>query len=418
MKFLTKLAFKNLFRHKLRTIVSIIAIAFAVMVVVFARGFVVGMIDSLFADHIHYNSGHVKIVQEEYHNQKRLMPLDQPVDGYNGQGLNKMIDNLDDIEDVKMVLPRLKFGAMVSTEKELVTMNGWGVNPEKEVTFTNIDDSLAEGRMVTPGQREVVMGKKLLQKIDRNVGDKVTILYNTSFNSLKGATFKIVGRIESGLKMLDEMVFYLPIDQAQHLLYMDGQATELIMVGSHRSMADKIEPRVESLISQSGGNKYLTLHYKETSDLIPYMEIAKLIYNQIYIFIVILASIVVINTMIMIVKERTKEIGMMSALGLERKSILKLFVIEGGIMGVIGSLAGAIFGGLLNGYLADVGINFGSAMEGISSDVMMSSTIYPVSSPENTIFAFVLGVIIVAIASIIPARQAAKLEPTEAMRDW
>ena len=388
------------------------------MVVVFARGFVVGMIDSLFADHIHYNSGHVKIVQEEYHNQKRLMPLDQPVDGYNGQGLNKMIDNLDDIEDVKMVLPRLKFGAMVSTEKELVTMNGWGVNPEKEVTFTNIDDSLAEGRMVTPGQREVVMGKKLLQKIDRNVGDKVTILYNTSFNSLKGATFKIVGRIESGLKMLDEMVFYLPIDQAQHLLYMDGQATELIMVGSHRSMADKIEPRVESLISQSGGNKYLTLHYKETSDLIPYMEIAKLIYNQIYIFIVILASIVVINTMIMIVKERTKEIGMMSALGLERKSILKLFVIEGGIMGVIGSLAGAIFGGLLNGYLADVGINFGSAMEGISSDVMMSSTIYPVSSPENTIFAFVLGVIIVAIASIIPARQAAKLEPTEAMRDW
>ena len=419
IKFLTKLAFKNLFRHKLRTFVSIIAIAFAVMVVVFARGFVVGMIDSLFADHIQYNSGHIKIVDQEYHKQKRLMPLDHPVDGFDGQGLNEMISELEGIEDVEMVIPRLKFGAMVSTEKELVTMNGWGVKPDKEKNFTEVEDFLVEGRMITPGRKEIVMGGELLEKIDHKVGDKVTILYNTSFNSLKGATFKIVGRVESGLKMLDEIVFYLPLEQAQRLLYMDDQATELLMVTPHRKVASEVQPRVKDLFSNKGvEDKYLALHYKETSDLIPYMEIGKLIYNQIYIFIVILASIVVINTMIMIVKERTKEIGMMSALGLESKSILKLFVIEGGIMGVIGSFIGAIFGGFLIRYLAEVGINYGSAMEGISSDVMMSSIIYPVSSLSNTIFAFVLGVIIVALASIIPARQAAKLEPTEAMRDW
>lgn len=388
------------------------------MVVVFARGFIVGMIDSLFADHIYYNSGHVKIIQEEYHKKQRLMPLDLPVDGFNGQGLDEMITTVEDVEGVEMVVPRLKFGAMFSTGNELVSMQGWGVEPEKEFEFTNIEDQLAEGRMVEPGKREVVMGTALLNKLDHQVGEKVTLLYNTSFSSMKGATFKIVGRLESGLKLLNEIAFYLPLDQAQHLLYMDDQVTELLVVAPERNMADQVQPRIKELLTdREVGDKYMAMHFKETSDILPYMEMAKMIYNQIYIFLVILACVVVVNTMIMIVKERTKEIGMMSALGLEGKSILGLFVIEGGIMGIIGSLIGAIFGGVLNGYLANIGISLGSTTEGISSEVMFASTIYPVSSPGNAVFAFILGVIIVALASIIPARQAAKLEPTEAMKE-
>lgn len=418
MEYLTKLAFKNLFRHKLRTFVSIIAIAFAVMVVVFARGFVTGMIDSVFSDHIQYNSGHIKIVDKRYHQKQRLLPLNYPVDGFNEQGLNKMITAVEDVEGVEMVIPRLKFGAMVSTEKELVTMSGWGVKPDKEIEFTNIEDQLVEGRMVKPGKLEVVMGTALLDKLHRRVGDKITILFNTAFNSLKGATFKIVGRLESGLKILNEIAFYLPLDQAQRLLYMDGQVTELLLVTPNRGLANEVKPKIKKLLANNGADhKYLALAYKETSALLPYMEIGKLVYNYIYVLLVILACIVVVNTMIMIVKERTKEIGMMSAMGLESKGILGLFIIEGAIMGLIGSFVGAIGGGFLNGYLANIGISLGSATAGMSSDVMFTSTVYPASSFGNTIFAFVLGVIIVTLACIIPARKAAKLEPTEAIRE-
>lgn len=418
MKFLTKIAFKNLFRHKLRTFISIIAIAFAVMIVVFARGFIVGMIDSVFADQIQYYSGHIKIVDREYQQQERLLPLNYPVDGLAGQGLNEMMDSLKGIENVEMVIPRLKFGAMVSTGNELVAMSGWGVNPVQEIEFTNIEDQLVEGRMVQPGQREVVMGTGLLAKLNHQVGDKVTILSNTAFNSLKGVTFKIVGRLASGLKLLDEIVFYLPLDQAQSWLYMDGQSTELLLVTSNRGLVDQVLPEVKELLtSHDAEERYLALGYQETSDLLPYMELAKLIYNQIYIFLVLLASIVVINTMIMIVKERTKEIGMMSALGLESKNILQLFIIEGGIIGIIGSLLGALLGSIINEYLAVTGIDFSSAVVGFSSELVFNSIIYPVSSTANTVFAFILGVIVVTIACMIPARRAAKLEPTEALRE-
>ena len=129
-----------------------------------------------------------------------------------------------------MVIPRLRFGAMVSTGEDLVTMNGWGVDPAIVIAFTDISDYLVEGRISVPGKLEVVMGTKLLKEIDRQVGDKVTVAYNTAFNSLSGATFTIVGRIQSGMKLLDEYVFFLPLDEAQRLLYMDDQATELLVV--------------------------------------------------------------------------------------------------------------------------------------------------------------------------------------------
>lgn len=418
MRFLLKLAFRNLFRNKLRTSVSIFAIAFSVMIVVFARGYIVGMIDSIAAEHIQYNSGHIKIVASEYKQQERLLPLNYPVDGFNGEGLNGMTADLKGINKVEMVIPRLKFGAMVSADQDLVSMSGWGVNPTQETTFTKIQDYLVEGRMSQPGRMEVVMGTALLNKINRRVGDKVTILFNTAFGSANGATFRIVGRLESGIKLLNEVVFYLPLDQAQRLLDMEDQVTELLLALPDKKMVPQVLPEVKALLAEAGAeDRYLALGYEETSDLIPYMEIAKVIYNEIYIFLVLLACIVVINTMIMIVKERNKEIGMMSAMGLESKEILRLFMTEGAVMGVIGSLFGAVLGALINGYFAKTGYNLTAATSGFSSDIIFNSIIYPVSSLSNTIFAFILGVVIVTLACFIPARKAAKLEPTEAMRE-
>ncbi|NLW56498.1 MAG: ABC transporter permease [Firmicutes bacterium] len=416
MGFLTKLAFKNLFRYKLRTFVSIVAIAFSVMVVVFARGYVVGVIDTLAAEHIQYDSGHIKLIDRQYWEEERLLPLNYPVDGLDEGGLAEMTTALLELEGVAMVIPRLKFGAMLSTEEELITISGWGVEPEQETVFTNIEDFLVEGRMPRPGQFEVMMGTALLEKINRRVGEKVTIVFNTAFNSLKGVTFTIVGRTQSGIKLLNEKVFYLPLDQAQRLLEMDGQVTELLLVTTDRKLIPQVQSAVNSLLTaQDTSGRYLALSYRETSDLVAFMEVAKLIYNQIYIFLVLLACIVVINTMLMIVKERTKEIGMMSALGLEGSEIIRLFMAEGTIMGVIGSLIGAALGAFLTGYFAKTGINFTEAVSGFSSEIIFNAIIYPHSSPGNTIFAFILGVIIVTIACVIPARRAARLEPTVAM---
>ena len=417
MAFFFRMAFRNLFRHRLRTMVSVAAVAFSVLLVVFARGYVTGMADAISIDHIYYDSGHIKLLDRDYRARERLMPLTYPVDGRENGTLHGMIADLEEVYGISMVVPRLRFGAMISTEDEIVGIIGWGVDPQKELAFTNVGDYIVEGRMVDSGKMEALMGSELLKKIDRRVGDKVTVVFSDSFNSLTGATFEIVGRLLSGIKLLNEGVFYLPLDQAQRLLDMEGQTTELLLVTSSRDSVAKVLPEVKSLLARRGAQeRYLALSYRETSDLIPWMDLGELIYNQIYVFLVILACVVVVNTMIMIVVERTQEIGMMSALGLEGKGIMQLFVIEGFLLGVVGSLIGALLGFLLTWYFARVGMDFTSATSGFTTDIVFNAVIYPSADMGNTLFAFVLGVVIVTLASLLPARQAARLEPTEAMR--
>jgi putative ABC transport system permease protein len=415
MRLLINIAFKNLFRNKLRTGVSILAVAFAVMVIVFARGLLDGMIDSTYSLYVHYDTGHIKIINEEYQQKQKLLSLNYTVNGLEDRSLTEMQKDLTEIEGIEMVVPRLKFGSAVSTDEELVKMLSWGVNGEKELAFTNIEREIVEGRMVESGKRELLVGSKLLNKLDKDVGERVTMVYTTAFSSFQGATFDIVGKIESNLPLLNEDVVFMPLDTAQELLYLDDEVTELLLITEDRNSAAIYLPQVEEYINQHGGNQYLVQSWREGSSFIQLLEMSEVIYNFVYIFLVLLASIVVINTMVMIVKERTQEIGMMSALGLKGSEILKLFMLEGSAIAVIGSFIGAIAGGILTYYLSGVGFDYSAAFEDI--DVLMNPIIYPTFKFEHMIMAFLLGVFVTALTSIIPARRAAKLNPTEALRE-
>ena len=418
MKFLWNLAKKNLSRSRIRTSVSIIAIAFAIIAVVFARGLINGVLESVFENHINYKAGHIRVIDEEYKSKERLMSLNYTLDGFNGKGYKEMSEKLKLVEGVEQVVPRLKFGAMVSLEDELVGMMGWGVDPLEEIKFMGIDKNIIEGRMVQEGNKEVVMGAGLLEKIGREVGEKVTILYTTPFGSFKGSTFQIVGKYYSELQMLNDTIFYLPLGQAQRILEMPGEVTELLLITSDYHKAASVLPGLNELFSREDeSGKYTLQLWNKDYDLIELFDYAIQIYSFIYIFIIILACFVLVNTLIMIVNERTREIGMMSALGLKSREILYLFTMEGAIIGILGSAIGTVVGGILTKVFSVVGIDYSAAFEGMNSTDFLISPIYrTVFSLENLVFCFVLGVIVVTIACVIPGRKAAKLEPTEALR--
>lgn len=417
MNFLWNLAKKNLFRSRARTIVSAIAIAIAVMAVVFLRGMINGMLESTFKNHIYYKAGHIRVIDKEYGLKEHLLSLNHSVDGFAGEGYREMVEKLKMIEGVQQVIPRLKFMTMIGSGDKLINVTGWGVDPEEEIKFTGINKLITEGRMIETGAREIVMGAELLDKIGLQVGDKTTFLYNTAFDSLKASTFLIVGKIQSGLDLLNKGLFYIPIGLAQEILEVPEEVTELLIITSNYKKVDSILYRVKELFyEQDLSKKYSIQLWNRDYDLVEIFIIAKAIYNFIYVFIIILACFVLINTLIMIVNERTREIGMMGALGLRTREILFLFAIEGIIIGILGSAAGAIIGGIMTKVFSIIGIDFSAALEGVSADLLFESVFYTVFSFENIVFAFILGVAVVTVACIIPARMAARLEPIEAMR--
>jgi len=417
MNFLWNLAKKNLSRSRTRTMVSVIAIAIAIISVVFLRGMIGGMLDSTFKNHIHYVAGHIRLIDKEYELKEHMVSLKYTVNGFEKDGYASIREDLMQIEGVEQIVPRLKFGAMVSHEDKMVTMIGWGVEPAEEIRFTEIDQQIAEGRMVKPGEREIVMGVGLLEKIGKKVGDNVTFLYSTAFDAFRGSTYQIVGKIQSNLSLLNDNLFFLPLDQAQTILEMPGEVTELLIITPDYEQAASVLPKIEDfLASNDNTSKYTLQLWNRDYQMIELFAMARTIYNFIYIFIILLACFVLINTLIMIVNERTREIGMMSALGLKSREILYLFAMEGIIIGAIGSGIGVIVGGIITKVFSIVGMDFGAAMEGMNADLMFEPVFYTVFDLENLIFAFVLGVVVVTIACIIPARMAARLEPNEALR--
>nr|WP_282706874.1 FtsX-like permease family protein [Natroniella acetigena] len=412
------IAVRNLSRHKLRTLISIIAIALVVAIVVVARGHIVGYLESTYDSYINYDTGHVKIINQEFEGRERLMSLNYPVAGFAQDGISKMKEELAEVDEVKYILPRIKFGGAVSQEDELTNVMGWGLNIEQEIAAIDFDQQLKAGRMPLADSEEIIMGQQLLERLELAVGEEITILYNTAIGSFQGSSFEIVGALETGLGLIDGNVFILDLSQAQQMLNMSDEATELLLIGADRNRTDSLVMEMDELFgSFEAATEYSIIPWNAPGKIIDYFKIGERIYNIIYIFFILMGSIILINTMLMIVRDRTREIGVMLALGLKSREIWRLFLLEGIFMGIIGSFIGIILGGVVTKVFSIHGIDYGEAMEVLSDDLLLETVAYTDFSLENLIFSFLLGVVIVTIACIIPARRAAELEPSEALRD-
>ncbi len=413
MKYLFKIAFRNLSRNKVRSFISILAIAIVVMIVVFARGLILGTMQSTLQLQFDNQLGHVRILAEEYETREALMSLEYTVDGIEGQGLEEMLAELNEIEGVEHLLPRLKFGAMASPGDDLITMAGVGVDPESESEYGGLTTDIVAGRMIESGN-EIVVGKGLLNKFDAEVGSQVTILFSDAYQSFQGRTFTIVGVRDTGLNMLDERMFFLPLATAQDMLYLGDEATEVLVFGRDFQESKSIAGRIDNYFTDSGETNYLAQPWQQGNEFMEYFQVAVRIYDAIYVFFILLGSIVLINTMIMIVRERTSEIGMMGALGLKKREIMQVFAMEGAVMGTLGSFIGVIPGGILTYYLSQIGLDYYSHLLE-DMDIILTPVIYPVFSLENLVISFLLGAIVSSLTALWPARNAAKMEPVDAL---
>ncbi|MFN2364550.1 MAG: ABC transporter permease [Halarsenatibacteraceae bacterium] len=413
MKYLFKIAFRNLSRNKVRSFISILAIAIVVMIVVFARGLILGTMQSTLQLQFDNQLGHVRILAEEYETREALLSLEYTVDGLDGQGLEPMLADLAEIEGVEHLLPRLKFGAMASPGDDLITMAGIGVDPESESEYGGLTADIVAGRMIESGD-EIVVGKGLLNKFKAEVGSRVTILFSDAYQSFQGRTFTIVGVRDTGLNMLDERMFFLPLATAQDMLYLGDEATEVLVFGRDFQESKSIAGRIDNYFTDSGETNYLAQPWQQGNEFMEYFQVAVRIYDVIYVFFILLGSIVLINTMIMIVRERTSEIGMMGALGLKKREIMQVFAMEGAVMGTLGSFIGVIPGGILTYYLSQVGLDYYSHLLE-DMDIILTPVIYPVFSLENLVISFLLGAIVSSLTALWPARNAAKMEPVDAL---
>lgn len=418
MAYLAKMAWRNLGRHSGRTALSLLAIAMGVFVVVVAKGVIDGMIDSWITYNITLNSGHLRIIRPEYRLKEQLLSLGYLI-GSEEASYDSIVTDMRRIPDVAVASGRVRFG-MLLTAGGGVQETVLGIateldEEEKVVRLSRFLQGSKAGRLPNAGQREILLGNDLMAKLGVGVGDKVTAVFSTSFGSLGIATFQAVGSMSSGLKFLDESVAYVPLDVAMDLLDMEGSVTEIVVFARDSRKTQVIKAEAERALGAFSG-AFEVIPWNEHNELIAGLSLAKGIYTVIYVLLLTLACFVVFNTLLMVVSERTYEIGMLAALGLAPASIQRLFLIEGAILAVAGSLVGAAMGGLFNSWFSRAGIDISKMAEGLGGDILITARLYPKADIAVLVSSFLLGVAVSMVAVYIPARNAGSLKPTEALR--
>lgn len=415
------MAWRNLRRHVGRTLLSLLAIMMGVFVVVVAKGLIDGMVDSWLAYNINLNSGHVRITRPEYELSERLLSLSHTVDA-------SLLDELSQLPGVTLAAGRIRFAVQLTaaaggegdTADAATPLRLMGIGAElaAEDHITRLSRFLAardNSRLPAKGAAEVLLGADAMARLGVQVDDFVAARVLTAAGEVRSAELMVAGKIESGLALLDAESAYVPINIAAGLVDVPGAFTEIVLFSLRPAAAASLADAAAGVGGVVAADLRVT-PWTRYSELIVWMSRVKAIYSLIYVFIVALSAFVVFNTLTMVVAERTREIGVLAALGMSPAGIRRLFIAEGAIEAAVGSAAGALAGGAFNLGFSRTGFSIGSMTQGLGGDFLITSRLYPTASWGVVAFAFALGVAVTMAAAYIPAAAAGRLKPTEALR--
>jgi len=413
---LARMAWRNLWRHRGRTLLSMTAVVAGVAIIILTKGFVDGMIDSIVGYSINLNSGHVRIIRPEYRIKERLLSLAYPI-GESGEAYSALIGGLRGLPGVEAAMGRIRFGLLLVSGDKRQAVLGMGIEAPLEDRVAHLGRFLraGDGRFARAGRQEIVVGRRLLDKLDLKLGGKVNAVFSTSFGSFKIATFRVVGVMESGLSLLDETTVYIPMDTAMNLLDLEDAVTEIVVFAGEVGRTRELQQSVDGFLA-SRSLDLMTVPWYDFNEMISYIDKAKVIYFVLYLFLILLASFVVFNTLVMVVAERTREIGLFSALGFEPGEIRRLFLYEGFLLAALGSLIGAVLGGALNLILSKVGFDLTSYMDISGDQMLLTPRLFSSFRLTDLLLGMILGVVVTTAATLLPARRAARMRPTEALR--
>ena len=412
---LSTIAFRNLARHKVRSFLSILTLVLACIFGLFMLTLVTGMKVDMKRNILAYLSGAIQIRHREYNTYDYLNPLHLYV-----KDEAAIREKLLQIDGVTAAVGRITTGGKIYIDDnpdddlpgEKFTAMAMGLDITAEKHILNPESMLVKGRLPVMDSREVALGYGLAGKVGLDVGDTFAFMTNTAARGVNAMTFEVVGLINFNMGGYNDAYFILPFDTMQDFIRMDGGAQEILLMTEDPETAETQLEAVNKLIASDSSLSYLeTTLWKNQGEFYAMMGIGNIIYNMYVIVFLVLGATVIINTTMMVIYERYREIGILGAMGMRPNELVKLFFLEALFAGIISAIIGVSVGSALVLVLEKVGMDFGS-----SYDTMDISRI---TYPDLKLFHIVLmscyTIGISSLVTLIPCRKAARIEPVDAI---
>jgi len=403
-----RIAWRNVWRNKLRSSVVIVAVMVGLFGGLAASGLMKGMVLDMIKNALENQVSNIQIHEKHYVANNEV--------NYLMKNSSELLNQIADDPEVKAVCQRTKSLGMASTASNGVGVMINGVEPEKEKLVTEIYHKLIDSQSTyfTSGKKNrILISEKLAKKLNVRIKSKIVISFQDFEGNLTGASFKVEGIYKTQNTMFDDMnVFVRKADLDRLLVMPENTSHEIaILLHDYKHTKETIG-RLDKIIPEYDIEGWY--------DIDPYLQMtSSLVGFMLYIFmgIILLAlGFAIVNTMLMVILERTKELGMIMAIGMNRGKVFKMIMYETTMLAVIGGVLGILISMLFTSYFGSVGIDISEVGQGFEA-LGYSAVMYPYLEFGDYLQVIILVMLTGIIASVFPTIRALKMKPAEAIRD-
>jgi len=401
------IAWRNVWRNKLRSLVVILAVTLGLFGVLFVIALSNGMVEQKIDASINNEISHIEIHQPEFVQDQSLR--------YSIDSANQVEQEISHIPGVKAVSSRIKAQAMASTAATGAGVIVNAIDPEQEKKVSEIYKTILEGDYFESPHKSapIIISKKLSTKLKAKLGSKIVITIQHTSGELAYGLFRVSGIYKTANTMFDEPNIFVKKDDIVALTgYDPSKASEIAILLDDAGQTDRVRNILKT--------KFPALSVMSWKELEPILLAMSSMMDQMayFLLIIILGAMAfgIINTMMMAVLERTRELGMLMAVGMNKRKIFVMIMLETIFLALIGTFFGILFSAVTVHFTGEHGLNFAAFAEGYES-FGFSALVYPKLYLDFYIGMTVLVIITAIISSIYPAKKALRFNPAAAIRE-
>lgn len=402
---LWRIAFRDLQRNRRRSLLTLVAVAIGLTLLIFGSGLMYGGIEGALENGIRLQTGHLQIRAATYEEDKVSLAWEDLV-----SDPETLAAEIAAMDGVRVATPLLVTSGIVGARKESLGVRVFGIDPVSEASLP-YQEGLVAGEYLDPDDRDgLYVGERLAQALGLSVGDSVSLMVSTADAEPDEAVFEIRGLYNTGVLSYDETTVFLALDKARAFTRVGKRASMVFVLTEEREDAERIAGSL-----RAPGRQVVT--WRETNELLlSSVEQSAGIMQLMNLIVLAVVAVVIANTLLMAVFERTREMGILAALGMKGHQILSMFMMEAFTVGMAGIILGVLIGWGVVTYIGIVGWDLGEVASAASASVAYGQVIYTQFSLADALSLSTTGLVIILAAALYPSLIAARLEPIDALR--
>ena len=400
-----RLAWRNLWRNRRRSMINVAAMGFGLAAIMFGQSLLVSLQRQLIEKATGSITGHVRVQRSDVDESK--FPDKFMLDTAAAAKL------LDRDPRVRVWGRRIHITGLVSAPSASLGALICAVEPEKEKTLTDMSSYIKEGTYLDPDGKGVVMGRKIAGRLDVRLGEKVVLMAQAADGSMGAEAFRVVGLHQTGSESFDGQIVWVPLKAMQELLGRPGQANQL--AARMRDIGDAEEVAADLDRALPPGPIRAISWKAIDREIISIQAFQNGILSVVLVIVFLIVALGILNTQLMSLFERVREFGVLMAIGARPRWIVRLILAESLLLGFVGTALGLLIGSALIAHFGRRGLKL-PVGEAFSYFLPFPSVIYMIPAWRMHAFACFAVFLITLLASLPPALRAGRLKPAEALR--